>query len=319
MNIKIGIFGGGSIARKAYLPLLASWPGVDIVGAYSRTSQTVEEICGIWHIQYGTTQVNALIERGIQAAFVLTSQSSHYEIAQQLLTEGIDVYVEKPATESSAQTQQMADLARQYGRVFMVSFNRRYAPLNRQAKDLFKQRQVDLCIIEKHRPSAYHTSLFNNYLDDTIHQIDLLCYYCSDPLPVHTSFQMKGEKLTGAASIARLAGGGIGMVLTCLQAGAWQERMTLHGDGLSVEVNAFRELRIKTGDHEEVYGNDRPGRWFPELTERGFTGAIEHFLECVRTRSEPETNGEEAVKSQLFMEKLVAIASPENTTDSQKF
>jgi virulence factor len=318
MGIKIGIFGAGSIARKAYLPLLVSWPDVEIVGVYSRTERTIEEICNIWHIQYGTTELNTLVDRGIQAAFVLTSQSSHFEIAQKLLTEGIDVYIEKPATESSSQTQQLSDLARKHGRIFMVSFNRRYAPLNRQARDLFKQRSVDLCIIEKHRPSAYHTSLFHNYLDDTIHQIDLLCYYCADPQPLHTSFQMKGEKLTCAVSIASLTGGGIGMVLTCLQAGAWQERVMLHGDGLSVEVNAFRELRIKTGDHEEIYGNDRPGRWFPELTERGFSGAIEHFLECVQTRSVPETNGAEAVKSQRFMEKLVAIAKPENTIPNSK-
>jgi virulence factor len=318
MGIKIGIFGGGSIARKAYLPLLVSWPGVEIVGVYSRTAQTVEEICANWHIHYGTTEVNELIERGIQAAFVLTTQASHFEMAQKLLTEGIDVFVEKPATESSAQTRQLTDLARHHERVFMVSFNRRYAPLNQQAKDLFKQHQIDFCIIEKHRPSAYHTSLFNNYLDDTIHQIDLLCYYCKNPLPEHTSFQMKGGKLTGATSIARLTGGGIGIISTCLQAGAWQERVILHGDGLSVEVDAFRELRIKTGDHEVVYGNDRPGRWFPELSERGFSGAIGHFFECIQTRLEPATNGDEAVKSQVFMEKLVAIATPEHPSESLK-
>jgi virulence factor len=308
--MKIGIVGGGSIARKAYLPVLVSWPNLDIAGICCRTVKTVEEICGQWHIDFGTTRLSALLERGIEAAFVLTPTPNHFDITQELLSAGVDVFVEKPATQSSGQTRSLTDLARQKGRVFMVGFNRRFAPLYRQAKHLFRDRRIDFCIVEKHRTSAYHTSLFNNYLDDTIHLIDLLYYYCPDPQPVHTSFEMRAGKLIGASSTARLEGGGIGMVNTCLQAGSWQERVTIHGDGLTVEVNAFRELRIKMAAHEDVYGNDRPGRWFPELTERGFSGEIEHFFDCVRTRAEPETNGEEAFRSQQFMEKLVAIANP---------
>lgn len=307
--MRIGIFGGGSIARKAYLPLLVTWPGIEIAGVYSRTTKTVEEICKDWHIGFGTTHIPELLERGIEAAFILTSTPNHFETAQELLTAGIDVFVEKPATESSEKTRSLSDLARKNGLTFMVGFNRRYAPLYRQAKDLFRQRRIGFCIVEKHRPSAYHTSLFNNYLDDTIHQIDLLCYYSPDPQAVHTSYEMNAGKLIGATSVARLEGGGFGIVITCLQAGSWQERVTLHGKGLSVEVSAFRELRVKLGDHEEVYGNDRPGRWFPDLVERGFSGAIEHFFECVRTRQQPETNGEEAVKTQEFMENLVTAAN----------
>ncbi len=310
MSIRIGIWGCGSIARKAYLPLLASWDEVEIAGVYSRTQKPVDEVCHTWHIAYGTTDVTKLIDQGIQAAFVLTATPGHYDIVQSLLSCGIDVYVEKPATQSSQQTQLLADLARQNRRIFMVGFNRRYAPLYRLAKERFAQHKIGFCTIEKHRPSAYHTSLFNNYLDDTIHQIDLLCFYSPNPQAIHTSYEMKAQKIIGAASIAGLAGGGIGMVLTSLQAGAWQERVVLHGDGLTIEVNAFRELRIKIGDHEELYGNDRPGRWFPELTERGFSPAIEHFFDCVKQRKEPETNGDEALRTQLFMENLVKVGKP---------
>jgi len=309
-GMKIGIVGGGSIARKGYLPLLVSWPSIEIAGICSRSVKTADEICEQWHITFGTTQLSELLARGIDAAFVLTPTPNHFDMVQELLSAGVDVFVEKPATQSSSQTHSLADLAQQKGRVFMVGFNRRYAPLYRQAKELFRNRRIGFCIVEKHRTSAYHTSLLNNYLDDTIHLIDLLYYYCPDPQPVHTSFEMSDGKLIGASSTARLEGGGIGMVNTCLQAGSWQERVTIHGDGLTVEVNAFRELRIKMGDHEEVYGIDRPGRWFPELAERGFSGEIEHFFDCMRTRAEPETNGEEAFKSQQFMEKLVAIATP---------
>jgi virulence factor len=119
---------------------------------------------------------------------------------------------------------------------------------------------------------------------------------------------MREGRLTGALSVTELNGGGHGLVMTCLAAGAWQERVTLHGEGLTVEVSAFRELRVKYPDHEEVFGLDRPGRWMSESAERGFNGEIEHFFECVRQRQQPQTDGYDAARTQELMEAMVACA-----------
>jgi virulence factor len=77
---------------------------------------------------------------------------------------------------------------------------------------------------------------------------------------------------------------------------------------MTVEVSAFRELRVKYPMREEVFGLERPGLWVPELTERGFSGAIEHFFECVRQRQTPLTDGYEAARTQQLVEDMVAIA-----------
>jgi predicted dehydrogenase len=53
---------------------------------------------------------------------------------------------------------------------------------------------------------------------------------------------------------------------------------------------------------------DRPGRWVPELTERGFHDEIQHFFDCVRTRKQPMTDGYEAARTQELEEALVALA-----------
>ena len=305
---KIAILGGGGIVRKAYLPLLVTWPGIDIVGLYSRTQKTVDEVLADWPIEFGTTRLEALLERQPEAAFVLTATPSHFDLARQMLEAGVDVYLEKPATETSSSARELADLARDRGRILMVAFNRRYALLYRQAREIFGERHIQFCTVEKHRPSAFHVSLFNNYIDDTIHQIDLLRYFCGEVRPVHTSYEMRGGKMVGALSVTEIEGGGLGLVSTSLAAGAWQERATLHGDGLTVEVSAFRELRVKYRDRQEVYGMDRPGRWLPELKERGFSGAIEHFFECVHSRQTPQTDGYEAVRTQELVEAMVACA-----------
>lgn len=309
--LSVAILGGGGIARKAYLPLLRTWPQVRIVGLFSRTQKTVDEVCADWQIDFGTTELEALLARRPQAAFVLTAIPSHAPLARALLEAGVDVYVEKPATESSTATRELADLAKTDGRILMVGFNRRHALLYRQAREIFAGHRLRMCVIEKHRPSAYHVSLYNNYLDDTIHQIDLLRFFRGEARPNHTSFEMRDGKLVGALSVATLETGGLGVILTSLQAGAWQERATLYGDGLTVEVNAFRELRVKYPQREEVYGLDRPGRWVPELVERGFHGAVKNFFECVRDRRIPEPDGYEAAQTQALVEALVTVAGEE--------
>jgi virulence factor len=307
-RLRIGILGAGDIARKAYLPLLTSWPQVDIAGLCNRTLSTAQEVSQRWHLEPPPDTLETLLERRIDAAFVLTSTDSHEALIRRLLEAEVDVFVEKPATTHSQATETLADLAAERGRIFMIGFNRRFAPLYRQAKERFGERTIRMCLIEKHRPGAKERDLAGTYLDDTIHQIDLLRFLCGEVEPVATHAHSLSGRLLSAVSLARLKSGGQGVVLTSRQAGMWQERAYLHGDDLTVEVRAFRSLSIHHKDSVQVIGEDRAGRWFPQLVERGFAGEIEHFIDCVRSRRQPETNGEDAAKTQRLMEALVQAA-----------
>jgi virulence factor len=307
-ELKVAIVGAGRVANRAYLPLLRTWPGIRIVGLYSRTQDTVDEACREWEIDFGTTSLEALIRLEPNAAFVLTPRASHVGLTDPLLSAGIDVFLEKPPTESSFETEGLADLAQANKCVFMLGFNRRYALLYQDAKEIFEDRRIQSCVVEKHRPSAFHPSLYNNYLEDTIHQIDLLRYFCGEVEVLHTAFEAEGDRMLGATSVTRMDHGGLGIVHTSLQAGGWLEGVTLHGESMTVEVDAFREMRIRKGDRVEVIGPDRPGRWIPDLVERGFHGAIDHFFECVRERSTPLSDGFDALRTHKLVDALVVAA-----------
>lgn len=188
----------------------------------------------------------------------------------------------------------------------MVGYNRRYAPLYRQAKEVFGNRKIRICLLEKHRTGVWDRGIEVAYQDDIIHQIDLLRFFTGEPIALETRAVIEAGKFRGAASTTSLPSGGIGAVVSSREAGMWQERATITGDDITVVVNAFRELRVLYKDHEEVYGTDRGGRWFPQLQERGFTGEVEHFLECVKTRSRPETDGFDALHTQKLMEDMIA-------------
>lgn len=301
------VIGIGGIARKAYLPVLGVRAGLDLI-VCSRREETVARTQAEYRIPRGTTDLDEVIRAGPQAAFVLTPNAAHYEIVRQLLEAGIDVYVEKPATLVSAQTRELGEIADRLGRVFMVGFNRRFAPLHRQARDLLAEKPPDLARLQKDRPRSSSPTLFDLYIDDTIHQVDLLRFFCGEGEAVSTQAVSLDGKVVSSLAFIALERGGLAVIATGFHAGEWQETYEFAGAGQTVAVDAFMRLRQTKGDEERVWQESYASSWQTTLEARGFTGMIEHFLQCVETRSRPETPAEEALKSQLLVEQIVERA-----------
>jgi virulence factor len=188
----------------------------------------------------------------------------------------------------------------------MVGFNRRYAPLHRQAKAIWGSRPVEIALFEKHRPSASYPSFTHQFYDDTIHQIDLLRYYCGEGPAIMTVHQMDQGWLIGAISTVALQSGGFAQVVTSLRAGRWTERYSLYGGKVTMEIEAFMRLRLRTPDEEQVWEETYPSAWKTTLAARGFEAQIDHFFECVEARREPETSGWDSVKTQRLVEDMIA-------------
>ena len=309
--MKIAVIGTGGIAQKAYFPLLAVLPEISLIAVHSRTKERAQEAATRWKIPAATDEIAEIIAMQPQAALVISSTESHFPICKQLLENGIDVYAEKSLTESSALSRELALIAEKNNRILAVGYNRRYALLYQQAKELIGSRQIQHALIQKHRTEASNPSLFQQYLDDTIHQIDLMRFYCGDVQAIGTSYQMENGVLVTAASTVQLPSGGVGVITICNQSGAWQESVTLHAQDISIHVDAFQRLRVLRDDREEVYGTDRAGKWITSLKERGFYGEVAHFLHCVKTREKPMTDGMDAAKTQQLMEALVRVSGDE--------
>ena len=309
MKTRIGIVGLGGMAQRAYLPVLANLETVDLAVIMSRHADAVERLRARYHVPGGVTDMSDFLHQGLQAAVVLTPSPTHFEIVRTLLQAGVDVLVEKPATLSSRETALLGELADQGGRVLMVAFNRRFAPLYKQAKDIFAGRRVALCVAEKHREHVANSSLFDHYSEEAIHMIDLLRWYGGEARAVSTRSLMRDGKLKDAASLVAFEGDGIGVLTVSLEGGGWLERVTLHGEGLSVQVDAFRELRVLRGKEGQVSGREMAADWLTSQHIRGFEQLIAHFVDCVQQRLTPHTSALEAFHTQLLLEQMVAAGA----------
>jgi virulence factor len=306
MTIRLGLIGLGGMAERAYLPVLAGLESAELVAVLSRRADRVENIRARYRISSGITERREFLRQDLTAAVVLTPAPTHFEIVKWLLESGLDVLVEKPATQSSRETAELGELAERLGRVLMVAFNRRYAPFYVRAKEMFSSRRVSLCLAEKHRERAVNTSLFAHFYEEDIHLIDLLRWYGGEATAVATRHELRGGKLVDAASLIAFEQGGAGVLAASLEAGGWLERVTLHGENLTVQVEAFRELRVLQGDRDLVENREVASRWASSLDVRGFAPMVRHFVECVRTRAKPLTSAGESFKTQVLLEAMVS-------------
>ena len=256
MTMSVAMVGLGEIAQKAYLPALSAWKEIELL-LCSRNPASVADI----QTQYRPARYHQpgcayrLAPSGCLCSDISTTDR---EIIERLLLAGVDVFAEEPLTLTPDETRYLAELADRQGRVLMVGFNRRFAPFHRQARQLWGERPIQMAVLQKNRSSAYHPSLYQNYIDDTIHIIDLLRFFCGDGTPTYTSYQMGNEKLIGAASTVVYDHGGYGLVLTSLQAGRWYEQYALHGGNTSLYVDAFNRLTLATEKVQKVWEEKYP-------------------------------------------------------------
>jgi virulence factor len=301
----VAVIGLGGIAWKAHLPSLAERDDVEIL-ACGRSPASVERVQARYRLSHVTTALDELLGWEPQAALVLTPSPTHRAIVERLIEAGVHVLVEKPATMTSAETLALTELAEARRRVLMVGFNRRFAPLHRQGRELWGGRAVGLALFQKHRSEAANTDLFSNYIDDTIHLIDLLRFFCGEARAISTLEHVRDGRLVGATSLVALADGGQAVVATSLEAGAWRERCSLHGSGASLDLDAFAELRFRAGSEERTWREEYASGWRPTLEARGFPRQVAHFLECVASQTTPLTSGHEAFRTQRLLEEMVA-------------
>ena len=111
MKIKLGLFGVGHLG-KVHLKLLKELAGerddLEIIGINDISPEnlkTVSEESGFPSYENS----NDLIEK-INAGVIVTSTSAHYELANQMLSNDIHAFIEKPVTDTIGEANQLLEI-----------------------------------------------------------------------------------------------------------------------------------------------------------------------------------------------------------------
>ena len=308
MKKKIAIIGMGGIAQKGHLPVLTAMPGLEL-SFHSRTEEKVRELADLYRVPKWTTSLDELFSWKPDCAFILTPTPSHYQLASACLEAGMDVFTEKPATESAAETRKLAELADAQKRIAMVAFNRRYAPLSVQAKELWGKRAITLANIQKSRERPGFKGLPMHVSEELVHVIDILRFFGGEAKALFTQHRLDRDGMVvEVVSMLEFEKGGLATITASLQAGHWYEHYELNGDAATLNLNVFSDLHFTEKEYTRSWKEPYDSTWTSNLFGRGFVGQIEHFLQCVETHQQPQTNLWDCAKTQQLVEDIIAKA-----------
>ncbi|MFI9801099.1 Gfo/Idh/MocA family protein [Streptomyces sp. NPDC052302] len=272
--MKVGCIGLGDIAQKAYLPVLAVQPGVEL-HLQTRTPATLTRVADALHLPDAQrhADLDSLLSAGLDAAFVHASTVAHPEIVTRLLEAGVPTYVDKPLAYRLADSERLVALAEERGVSLAVGFNRRYAPGYAQCAD----HPRELILMQKNRvglPEEPRAMI----LDDFIHVVDTLRFLVPGPvddvtvrarteggLLHHVVLQLSGEGFTALGVMNRLSG-------------STEEILEVSGQDTKRQVLNLAEIV----DHKGQPTVRRRGDWVPVARQRGIEQVALAFLDAVR-------------------------------------
>ncbi|MFD5585507.1 MULTISPECIES: Gfo/Idh/MocA family protein [unclassified Streptomyces] len=272
--MKVGCIGLGDIAQKAYLPVLAFQPGVEL-HLQTRTPATLERVADSLHLPAGRRHrdLDALLAEGLDAAFVHAPTAAHPEIVTRLLEAGVPTYVDKPLAYELADSTRLVELAEQRGVTLAVGFNRRFAPGYAQCLE----HPRELILLQKNRIGLPEEPR-GMILDDFIHVVDTLRFLVpgqiddvtvrarvEDGLLHHVVLQLAGDGFTALGVMNRLSGSN-------------EEILEVSGQDTKRQVVNLAE----TIDHKGQPTVRRRGDWVPVARQRGIEQAVLSFLDAVR-------------------------------------
>ncbi|MFC4001644.1 bi-domain-containing oxidoreductase [Prauserella oleivorans] len=138
-TVRLGFIGAGNYATSMLLPHLSGREDVELRHVVTTSALSGANAQRKFGFGEASTDVDALLaDPDLDAVFVVTRHSSHAELTRRALLAGKAVFVEKPLALSESELEKvLAAIAESGNDRLQVGFNRRFAPLLRQAKGRF--------------------------------------------------------------------------------------------------------------------------------------------------------------------------------------
>jgi predicted dehydrogenase len=145
-----------------------------------------------------TNLAEAIEKKPTDALLIVTPPATHKELAEIALKAGLNVLSEKPLSDNMADAKYMAKLAREKGKILMVSQNYRFSRMARTLRKVVEELE-GLSYVQISFHKAPHFGGFRDkmpyplLIDMSIHHFDLLRYItASDPVRI-TAFSWRPD------------------------------------------------------------------------------------------------------------------------------
>ena len=273
--MKIGVIGVGNIAEKAYLPTYAKNQGTLTFYFATRNEQTKKRIKEMYGFSHLYETIDELIAEKIEACMIHAATKVHYELAKRCLEQGIHVFIDKPLSTSLHEVAELQALAKKHQVVLMIGFNRRFAPMVEELKQLPNKRLIQL---QKNRIAAQETTEFVVY-DLFLHVVDTAVYLLDEPITQVNSKIIEKNDYLELAMLHLETANQTAILTMDLRSGANTEQYQVTSEQGTYEVRNLTQMTIQ---QEGQTRQKEFGDWTNTLEKRGFEPMIMAFFEQIQ-------------------------------------
>ena len=305
-KLRIGFIGAGSIAYSAHFPSVSSFENCEMAAVLSRTRESGEKAANVYRIQHVAKNLDDFLNQDLDAVFLMTPKTVRKEYLLPILDAKLDVFVEKPLASTLDECEYLADVSERSGQIVMVGFNRRFSPVNRAGIEEFGDKKPTYVLAQKCREFREYRAT----LENAIHMVDLLRFILGECVEVSAKAKWS-DPFYEDVCIAQLEfeNGSLAQIAASREAGQWYERIEMFGGNRTVIMESPDQLTIVRKEYEEVRRMTPLMKgWANYLDTIGFRGCDRHFIDCVKSRKKPLTSAEDALKTQLLMNRILQSA-----------
>ncbi|MFT6970423.1 MAG: putative dehydrogenase [Roseivirga sp.] len=175
--LKIGVLGAGHLG-KIHIKCIKDIPEYELVGFYDASAENAAVVSKELSIKAFAT-IDALLKE-VDVIDIVTPTLSHYDCAEQALSAGKHVFIEKPVTNTVEEAEKLIALSRSNKLKVQVGHVERFNPAYIAAKPFLKQPMF----IETHRLAQFNPRGLDVpvVLDLMIHDIDVILHAVGSPV-----------------------------------------------------------------------------------------------------------------------------------------
>jgi len=309
--MKIVLFGAGYWGSKL-LRVLNEIPDVElnVVEPNEQTQYTLKRIYkGIPFFKDGEALIK---DPDVVGCIIATPASTHYEIAKKCLQNGKNVFVEKPIAGNSTLAYELLEISHKIKKVLMVGHTLRYSPAVIKVKELIDKGEIgEIFYIASRR---INLGIYRDDVDvlwDLLpHDLSVLFYWLGEEPEKANGFVKDAiiEKHTDVGFVNLRFPSGI----ICHIEVSWVSPVKIRSTVVAGDKGYIIYDDTNTAEPVKLYRRIfnvefQEDNWF--LTHRigdvyvphiegkePLKLEMEHFIQCIKYKRTPLTNGEEAYK-----------------------
>jgi predicted dehydrogenase len=287
-RIRVAVVGTGEFGRN-HARVYRELEGVELVGVFDESAERAGTVAQ----EFQTTSFHSLEElRGqVDAASVAVPTVSHAAVGCRLMEMGLDVLVEKPMAVNLLEADALLHAAKKNGRILQVGHVERFNPAVIAVEPILNRP----LFFEVHRLGVFTPrSLDVDVIYDLmIHDLDILLALVNEPvvevkavgIPVLT------EKVDIAHARLEFAGGAVANITASRVSTERVRKMRFFQQHEYISLDYARRDALRIGVKKP---GPQPEFGFEKLNAPAIEplhSELEAFVDAVRSRKEPRTNG----------------------------